>query len=71
MRCDLYRKRELPVGSGVVESACKQTVGNRFKGAGRRWSKIGADAVIAIKCCFKSNLWPDFLDLRACSPAAA
>ena len=34
MRCDLCRKRELPVGSGVVENACKHIVGNRFKKSG-------------------------------------
>ena len=71
MRCDLCRKRGLPVGSGVVESACKQIVGSRFKGAGRRWSKIGANAVLAIKCCFENRRWPDFLDWRACRAAAA
>ena len=71
MLCDLYRKRGLPVGSGVVESACKQIVGSRFKGAGRRWSKIGANAVLAIKCCFRNNRWPDFLDWRDCSAPAA
>ena len=71
MHYDLYRKRGLPVGSGVVESACKQIVGSRFKGAGRHWSKIGANAVLAIKCCFRNNRWPDFLDWRDCSAAAA
>ena len=66
MRYDLCRKRGLPVGSGVVESACKQIVGSRFKGAGRRWSKIGANAVLAIKCCFRNNRWPDFLNWCQC-----
>ena len=35
MRYDLCRTLGLPVGSGVVESACKQIVGIRFKQAGR------------------------------------
>ena len=47
MQCDLYRTRGLPVGSGVVESACKHIVGNRFKKAGCRWSKAGANALLA------------------------
>ena len=71
MRYDLYRKRGLPVGSGFVESACKRIVGSRLKGAGRHWSKAGANAVLAVKCCFENNRWPDFLDWRACRAAAA
>ena len=71
MRCDLYRQRGLPVGSGVVESACKQIVGNRFKRAGCRWSKAGANALLAVKCCIENNRWADFLDWRAGRVAAA
>ena len=67
----IFRKGGLPVGSGVVESVCKQIVGSRFKGAECRWSKAGANALRAFKCCFKNNRWPEFLDLRACSAAAA
>ena len=62
MRYDLCRKRGLPVRSGVVESTCKQVVGSRFKAADRHWSKAGANAVLAVKCCFRNNCWPDFLD---------
>ena len=36
MRCDLCRKRGLPVGFGIVESVCKQIVRSRFKEAGCR-----------------------------------
>ena len=71
MRYDLYRKRGLPVGSGVVESACKQIVGSRFKRAGCRWSKTGANALLAVKCCIENMRWPDFLEWRACRVAAA
>ena len=49
MQCDLYRTRGLPVGSDVVESACKKIVGNRFKKAGCRWSKAGANALLAAR----------------------
>ena len=71
MRYDPCRTRGLPVGSGIVESVCKRIVGSRLKGAGRHWSKAGANAVLAIKCCFENRRWPDFLDWRACSTAAA
>ena len=71
MRYDLYRKRGLPVGSGVVESACKRIVGSRFKRSGCRWSKAGANALLAAECCIDNNRWADFLDWRAGRAAAA
>jgi len=71
MRCDPCRKRDLPVGSGIVESACKRIVGNRFKRSGRRWSKAAANAVPTIRRCLENSRWPDFLDWRACRAAAA
>ncbi len=71
MRCDIYRKRGMPVGSGVVESVCKRIVGSRFKRSGCRWSKAGANALLAVKCCIDNNRWADFLDWRAGRAAAA
>ena len=71
MHYDLYRARGLPVGSGIVESACKQIVANRFKGAGRHWSKAGANGLLAIRCCLENRRWPDFLEWRPCRAEAA
>ena len=62
MQCDLYRKHGLPVGSSVAESACKHIFGNRFKTAGCRWSKAGANALLAIGCCLENIRRPDFLE---------
>ena len=70
MRYDLYRKRDPPVGSGFVARACKYIVGNRLKGAGRHWSKAGANRLLAIRCCLENMRWPDFLDWRAGHAAA-
>ncbi len=71
MRCDPCRKRDLPVGPGVVESACKRIVGSRFKRSGCRWSKAGANALLAAECCIDNNRWADLPDWRACRAAAA
>ena len=45
-----FRARGLMIGSGPVEAACKVVVGQRLKRAGMRWSRKGADAVLAIRC---------------------
>lgn len=42
-----YRREGMMIGSGPVEAACQVIVGQRLKGAGMRWSKGGADAVLA------------------------
>ena len=49
------RARGLMVGSGPVEAACKVVVGQRLKGAGRRWCQAGADAVLAVRCVLLNN----------------
>ena len=69
--CDRCRKLGLPVGSCVVEIACRQTVGSRFKRAACRWSNAGANALLASECCIENNRWADFLDWRACRAAVA
>ena len=71
MRYDLYRKLKLPVGSGVVESACKRIIASRFKRAGCHWTKARANAPLAVKRCLENRRWPDFLEWRACRVAVA
>ena len=71
MRYDKYRERGMQIGSGVVESACRQMVGLRLKRPGSHWSVKGANAVLSIKCCRRNLRWVDFLDWRAQTAVAA
>jgi hypothetical protein len=50
-----YRRRGWQIGSGPVESACKQVVGQRLKGSGMRWGESGADAVCHLRALFRSE----------------
>jgi hypothetical protein len=47
------RDAGLPIGSGMVESGCKQ-FGARFAGAGMRWSRTGAERLIPIRAAILS-----------------
>jgi Uncharacterised protein family (UPF0236) len=49
MRYKEYREAGLPIGSGAVESSCKQVVTARCKQAGMRWSEAGVDAILALR----------------------
>jgi hypothetical protein len=59
-----YRARGLQVGSGSIESGCKQVVTARLKQAGMVWSLDGARAVAAVRTWLKSGRWQDALALR-------
>ena len=57
-----YRTKGWLIGSGPVEAACKQVVGQRMKGSGMRWGEDGADAVCHLRALFRSEKgqWDDY-----------
>jgi hypothetical protein len=52
--------RQLPIGSGTVESSCKTLIQQREKGAGMRWSPTGAQAVASLRAVARSQRWERF-----------
>jgi hypothetical protein len=52
-----FRQAGLPIGSGAVESACKVVAQARLKQAGMRWSRSGAQAMLALRCALLSDQW--------------
>lgn len=50
-----YLSMGLMIGSGPVESACKVVVGQRLKQAGMRWTREGADAILALRTAVLSG----------------
>ena len=50
-----YISMGLMIGSGPVESACKVVVGQRLKQAGMRWTREGADAILALRTAVLSD----------------
>src|SRR5260370_6807564 len=61
MQYDVSLAAGLPVGTGVVESACGAVVKHRMEGEGKRWSLAGAEAMLALRSLKKSHA----NDLRA------
>ncbi len=59
-----YRARGLQIGSGSIESACKQLVTSRLKGAGMIWDEAGAEAVVTVRAYLKSGRWDEAMTRR-------
>jgi hypothetical protein len=54
------QQNKLPIGSGVVEAACKNLIGARMKKSGMRWSINGGQTVLTIRSLILSNRWEQF-----------
>jgi len=67
-----YRAEGWQIGSGVVESACKTVVGQRLKGAGKRWGEDGAHALCHVRALYRSEKgqWEAFWQHQHASPPA-
>ena len=52
--------RQLPIGSGAVESSCKCLVEARLKQAGMRWGVPGSQAIASLRAVQRSGRWTTF-----------
>lgn len=57
-----YRKRGIPTGSGVVESACRHVVASRLKGPGMRRDEEGAEAILHPRTLELGDRWDAFCE---------
>jgi hypothetical protein len=55
-----YRSHGWQIGTGMMESTCKQLVGLRLKGPGMHWSEHGALAVTALRATDLNGRWQSF-----------
>ena len=51
----LYERLQLPIGSGVIEAACKTLVTQRMKRSGMLWSHQGGQAILNLRAWVKSD----------------
>jgi hypothetical protein len=59
MQYQEFREEGYPLGSGTVESGCKNLVTRRMKGPGMRWSRNGAQNMLALRAEYLSNRWDE------------
>lgn len=52
-----YRRRHLPIGSGVTEAACKTVFTQRFKESGMTWGLEGGAVILKLRLAKLSGIW--------------
>jgi len=55
MRYAAYKAESLPIGSGVIEAACKTLVTQRMKNSGMRWGHEGGQAILTLRSWAQSE----------------
>jgi hypothetical protein len=60
MKYDEYLAAGYPIGSGVVEGACRHLVKDRMERTGMRWVPSGAQAMLDLRATYLNGEWNAF-----------
>ena len=60
MKYDEYLAAGYPIGSGVVEGACRHLVKDRMEQTGMRWRIAGAQAILTLRAIYVNQDWEAF-----------
>jgi hypothetical protein len=60
MKYDEYLEQGYPIGSGVVEGACRNLVKDRMERTGMRWCVDGAQAILDLRAVYLNDDWNAF-----------
>jgi hypothetical protein len=60
MKYDEYLAAGYPIGSGVVEGACRHLVKDRLERTGMRWQPDGAQAMLNLRATYLNGEWDSY-----------
>ena len=67
MKYDEYLAAGYPIGSGVVEGACRHLVKDRMERSGMRWLPSGAQAMLDLRATYLNGEWNNFWKFHVAS----
>jgi len=67
MKYDEYLAAGYPIGSGVVEGACRHLVKDRMEQTGMRWRIAGAQAVLSLRAIYVNDDWDTRYNQMLCT----
>jgi hypothetical protein len=63
IRYQQFKDQNFPLGSGMIESACKWLIQQRFKGVGMRWSEAGFNHLLHLRLAWVNQRFDAFFPL--------
>ena len=64
MHYDEYLAAGYPIGSGIIEGACRHVIVDRMERSGMRWIMIGAKAMLGLRCIYINGNWDKFMEFN-------
>jgi len=64
MLYDQYLRAGYPIGSGVIEGACRHVIKDRMERAGMLWTLDGASALLRLRVVHTNGHWDDYQEYR-------
>ena len=71
MQYDAYLRAGYPIGSGVIEGACRHVIKDRMERAGMLWTLEGAGALLRLRVVHTNGHWNEYQEYRIRSEQAA
>ena len=59
-----YLAAGYPIGSGVIEGACKHVIGDRMCRTGMTWENDGAQRMLDLRTAKLNNEWSKLIEYR-------
>lgn len=60
MKYDEYLSKGYPIATGFIEGACRHVIKDRMERSGMRWSVMGAQHMLYLRCIDSGGLWSAF-----------
>lgn len=64
MRYDVYLEKGWPIGTGVIEGACRHLIKDRCELSGMRWTIPGREALLRLRSIAENDDWEQFESYR-------
>jgi hypothetical protein len=64
MQYDQYLRAGYPIGSGVIEGACRHVIKDRMERAGMLWTLDGASALLRLRVVHTNGHWGNYQEYR-------